>query len=112
MICPMLFFATCSLKQMKLDQSQFINTEFFKTPLKDLDFTTCILEGISVSTEGNELKGALVNVYQAAELAKLLGNCYQRRPMIYRIKIDSTPGKWYSINMERKGKFISQRLNQ
>lgn len=67
------FFATCSLKQMKLDQSQFINTEFFKTPLKDLDFTTCILEGISVSTEGNELKGALVNVYQAAELAKLLG---------------------------------------
>ncbi len=45
----------------------------FKTPLKDLDFTTCILEGISVSTEGNELKGALVNVYQAAELAKLLG---------------------------------------
>lgn len=67
------FFASCSLKQVILEKSQFINTEFFKTPLKGLDFSTCILEGISISTEGNELKGAIVNVYQAADLAKLLG---------------------------------------
>lgn len=67
------FFANCRFKKLKLDRNQCVGTEFFKTKLKDIDFTTCILEGIKVSTENGELKGAKVNLFQAAELAKMLG---------------------------------------
>ncbi len=67
------FFANCKLKKLQFDQNQCIGTEFFKTKLKDVDFTTCILEGMRVSTENGELKGAKVNLFQAAELAKMLG---------------------------------------
>lgn len=57
----------------QMEDCRFIATDFFRTPLKDLDFTTCTLEGISVSDGGSELQGAVVNLYQAAELARLLG---------------------------------------
>ena len=67
------FFASCKLKKLQLDRNQCMGTEFFKTKLKDVDFTTCILEGIKVSTENGELKGAKVNLFQAAELARMLG---------------------------------------
>lgn len=67
------FFANCKLKKLQMDKNQCIGTEFFKTKLKDVDFTTCILEGIRVSSENGELKGAKVNFFQAAELAKMLG---------------------------------------
>ncbi|MGC2872658.1 pentapeptide repeat-containing protein [Ihubacter sp. mB4P-1] len=67
------FFANCKFKKLQMDKNQCIGTEFFKTKLKDVDFTTCILEGIRVSTENGELKGAKVNLFQAAELARMLG---------------------------------------
>lgn len=67
------FFAECSLKTMQLDGSKFIRTDFFKTSLSKLDFSTCDLQAIVVSDDNRELKGAIVNTYQAVELSKFLG---------------------------------------
>lgn len=67
------FFSECKLKDMQLENSSFMRSEFFKTPLKAIDFTSCIIDGIRVSLFGKELSGAIVNTYQAAELSKLLG---------------------------------------
>ena len=41
--------------------------------LAGLDFTSCNIEGLTVSDTGAELKGAKVDVWQAAMFAKLLG---------------------------------------
>ena len=46
---------------------------FFGTKLSGLDFTSCNIEGLTVSDTGAELKGAKVDVWQAAMFAKLLG---------------------------------------
>ncbi len=61
----------CKLSNLELDGVKLISTNFFKTLLKDIDFTKSRIEGILVS--GEELKGAIVNSVQASELAKLLG---------------------------------------
>lgn len=67
------FFAGCKLKSFETKESQYIRTEFFQTSLKGVDFSACDLEGICVSEYAEELKGVIVNVYQAVELSKLLG---------------------------------------
>lgn len=63
----------CRHKQWSFGDCTFIKTSFFKTPLKGMDFTTSRLEGAVVSTEATELRGAVVNIEQAADLARLLG---------------------------------------
>lgn len=65
--------AGCTLKNLMLQQVDCSSVSFFQTPLKGLDFTTCHLDGIVVSGDFRELRGAIVNPYQAAELAKLMG---------------------------------------
>lgn len=60
-------------KGLSLARSKFFRTSFFKTPLAGLDFTDSELEGVVVSDAAAELKGATVNVRQAAQLARLLG---------------------------------------
>lgn len=67
------FFAGCTLKSFETYGSQFIRTEFFRTALKNVDFSACELEGICVSENAEELKGAVVNTFQAVELSRLLG---------------------------------------
>lgn len=67
------FFAGCKLKSFETRESQYFRTEFFHTSLTDVDFSTCDLEGICVSENAEELKGAIVNVLQAIELSRLLG---------------------------------------
>ena len=49
------------------------NASFFKTPLKGMDFTTCDIKGLVLSDECSEVRGAVMDLYQAAELAKRLG---------------------------------------
>mgnify|MGYP000241766528 CR=1 FL=1 len=71
--CTDTFFAECSLGSFVVDQTRFVRSEFFHTSLKDVDFTTSELDGICVSDRGEELKGAVVNAFQAIELSKLLG---------------------------------------
>ncbi len=67
------FFVSCQLKETLLQGNRFIRTSFFQTPLRGVDFTSCELEAVQVSEDGKELAGAVVDVYQAAEFAKLLG---------------------------------------
>lgn len=67
------FFAQCTFELLKVSHSQFTRAEFFHTALKGIDFTTCKLEGICISSEGKELAGVVVDLYQAADLSKILG---------------------------------------
>ncbi len=61
------------IKNIELKNVKLINSTFFKTPLKDVNLTDCIIDGLVVSDSGAELRGATVDVYQAAMFAKLLG---------------------------------------
>lgn len=66
-------FTQCKLKNAVFDNNQFVRTSFFKTPLKGIDLRTCELSGLIVSIECTELKGAVVTMFQAAELSRLMG---------------------------------------
>ena len=61
------------IKNIELKNVKLINGVFFKTPLKDINLTDCIIDGLVVSDNGAELRGATVDIYQAAMFAKLLG---------------------------------------
>ena len=54
-------FSECDLNQ----------SEFVRTQLKGIDFSTCEFYGITVNI--GDLNGAIVNEFQALELSKLLG---------------------------------------
>ena len=47
------------------------STEWFNTELKKLDFSSCEIENIAVSSD--KLTGIIVNSSQALEFVKLLG---------------------------------------
>ena len=63
----------CKMKDIQVLRTDFTLASFFKTPLKGIDFTECTIDRITVSEELSELKGAIINPYQAVELAKFLG---------------------------------------
>ena len=46
---------------------------FFRTPLKGMDLSECVIDGIMVSDQFTELAGVKVSLLQAAELARLMG---------------------------------------
>ncbi len=49
--------AEMDLHYITLDDSRFIGTSFFRTPLLGLDFTTCQLEGVTLSDHhGRDLR--------------------------------------------------------
>ncbi len=66
-------FSRCKLKQLSLQQVQLQGASFFYTPLKGVDLTQCQIEQLVFSQERFELAGAIVNLMQGAELARLLG---------------------------------------
>ncbi len=63
----------CTLKDFAFEETRLTGASFFKTSLAGIDLTGCPLEGIRVSEHYTELRGAIVDLFQAAELAKLLG---------------------------------------
>lgn len=63
----------CKCKGVAWSGTRLTEASFFKTSLRGMDFTTCDISGLSLSDELMELKGAVVDLYQAAELAKRLG---------------------------------------
>lgn len=63
----------CRCKAVEWDLVQLNHTSFFKTPLQGMDFTGCVIHELILSDECKELKGVVVDLYQAAELAKRLG---------------------------------------
>ena len=71
--CNEAFFTSCKLKSIEWNKSSFVRVEFFRTPLKGFDFTSCNIENIVISSERSEIRGMIVNQMQAIDLAKLLG---------------------------------------
>lgn len=67
------FISETRVKRLVLERNKFDSTDFFKTSLKGIDFTTCELQGILMSEDLREIKGAKLNIFQAAELAKMIG---------------------------------------
>lgn len=66
-------FAECRLKSFGFENSDLTRADFFKTSLKGLDLRSCRIDGIVLSDSLSELRGAVVDMYQAAALALKLG---------------------------------------
>ena len=66
-------FSEAEFLEPALRESVFVRTDFFLTPLRGIDFTTCRLEGLTLSETASELRGAVVGAGQAIELAKMFG---------------------------------------
>lgn len=64
-------FNECHFKNIKLHETSFVSCEFLHASLKDVDFSSCEIEGIQLC--GDELKGVIVNEFQALSLARILG---------------------------------------
>ncbi len=67
------FLARCSLENTEFSETDFSEGEFYYTSLSGMDLTSCKIFGVRFSDGASELKGATVDVYQAAELARILG---------------------------------------
>ncbi len=66
-------FSKCRLANFCVDGTCFSKVNFFKTSLKDIDFSTCNIEEIIVSDTMEELKGIKVHLAQAVSLVKRFG---------------------------------------
>lgn len=66
-------FAGVQFKQVEMHDSRFIRNNFFKTSLKDIDFSNCEFIAPTVSDHQSELKGIIVNPMQALDLVSLWG---------------------------------------
>lgn len=67
------YMEECVFKKTVFHSMRLNRVNFFHTSLKGIDLRGSELEGLTVSDERKELKGAVVDLYQAAELARLLG---------------------------------------
>ena len=64
-------FQECKVKHIYFENSELIETSFFRTYLKDIDLSTCHTSKLVVRID--DLEGAIVNSFQAIEFSKLLG---------------------------------------
>lgn len=73
--CQMKDAALSAMRIVKaeLHRVDFTNSDFFRTLLKGVDLSDCVITGICVSESLQELKGATIDVTQASVLAGLLG---------------------------------------
>lgn len=67
------FLSQVKFKKTVCSKTDFTSTDFFRTPLKGMDLSDCNIDNIMVSDQYTELSGMKVNLFQAAELAKLIG---------------------------------------
>lgn len=67
------YLADCVFKKMEWKGLNLKRASLFHTPLKGIDLRGNEIEGIILSEEKGELRGAVTDLYQAAELARLLG---------------------------------------
>ncbi|MFV0517746.1 MAG: pentapeptide repeat-containing protein [Aminipila sp.] len=63
----------CKTKMFSAKDVNFERANFYKTSLKGIDLRTSQIKDIVFSKEAIELRGAIVDLFQAAELAKSLG---------------------------------------
>lgn len=64
-------FIQCEIKKTTLKKCVFINSEWYNTSLKGLDFTSCDIRHMGVSS--HLISGIIVDERQALEFVKLLG---------------------------------------
>ena len=67
------YLEECRLKKTELNRVKLNRANLFGTALRGLDLRSCEIEGILISDEKKELAGVVVDLYQAAELARLMG---------------------------------------
>lgn len=67
------FFSEVKLKKSQFIKSDFTKVDFFRTILRGIDFSDSVIESIMVSDSYKELAGMKINMFQATEIAKLLG---------------------------------------
>lgn len=67
------FFSEAKFKKIRFDNVNLIRSDFFKTVLKGIDLSTCIIDGIMVSDTFREIKGVRLNAEQAVVIAQMLG---------------------------------------
>ena len=61
------------LQKLHDKKTDLTKVNFFKTSLSDIDFSSCRIDGILVSENLNELKGASINAAQAVDIIKYIG---------------------------------------
>ena len=67
------FFSRCTFTGVEFQQCDLNQVNFFHTPLEHVDLTTCTIDVLVLSEHCDELKGAVVDLYQAAELSRRMG---------------------------------------
>lgn len=67
------FFTESKLKNSKLIDVTLSGADFFRTPLKGIDLSSCRIDGITVSASHSELAGAKISPEQAVDLVRILG---------------------------------------
>ncbi|MCD8176005.1 MAG: pentapeptide repeat-containing protein [Tannerellaceae bacterium] len=61
----------CKCERTIFEESNLRETELYNTYLKNIDLTSCTIEGVKINIP--ELKGAIVTSSQAIALTHLLG---------------------------------------
>ena len=61
------------LKNVQLTDCDLTRIDVFGTPLRGVDFTTCVFQVPVLSADYHELRGAVVSPEQAVDLARMLG---------------------------------------
>lgn len=67
------FLSEVKFRLTLFKETDFYRADFFKTPLKGMDMSDCIIDGILVSETFRELRGMKGGIEQALSLAGLLG---------------------------------------
>lgn len=63
----------CSFRRVGFDRCDLTRVSFVHSPLKGMDLTTSLIDALVLSEGGGELQGAVVDLWQAAGLARRLG---------------------------------------
>jgi uncharacterized protein YjbI with pentapeptide repeats len=63
-------FYNVELNKIEFTKVDFTSTEFYKTSLKNIDFSTSIIDSIKITPDC--IKGMKVNTLQALDLVKVL----------------------------------------
>ncbi len=66
-------FAEVKWKQAQLQECAFVQNNFFKSILSNLDFSSCEFLAPTVSVDGAELRGIVIDGAQAADLIGVFG---------------------------------------
>ena len=66
-------FSEVKLKTMRFGKTDFTRADFFRTPLKGVDLSDCVIAGITVSDDFRDLAGLKISPLQAVDIAALLG---------------------------------------